>query len=198
MCSARLLGPINFLSPSGHPAPPPQKLGGHRAAAEAISSTRLPPSVKLGSLSRWSLRPHLVEIPLWVCKKKNEVGRDNQMLQLYSAHVWELRRVFSEAWHASSAWDGSVFVLLNSFTLRAMFSRMTTPSPRVKGWEKAEEWCCEETNPLLATSLYCFKRCCLGALKRSLCCGRWKYFELFQSGLTVITRAYNLGPLKLT
>lgn len=40
------------------------------------------------------------------------------MLQLYSAHVWELRRVFSEAWHASSAWDGSVFVLLNSFTLR--------------------------------------------------------------------------------
>lgn len=198
MCSARLLGPINFLSPSGHPAPPPRNW--------VAIALQLKPFLAQDYhlVSNWvhSAAEVFVLISLkFLCgfvRKKNEVGRDNQMLQLYSAHVWELRRVFSEAWHASSAWDGSVFVLLNSFTLRAMFSRMTTPSPRVKGWEKAEEWCCEETNPLLATSLYCFKRCCLGALKRSLCCGRWKYFELFQSGLTVITRAYNLGPLKLT
>lgn len=90
------------------------------AAAKAICNTRFPPSVKLGSHVRRSPRPHFIDIPLWVCKKKKkELGRDNQMLRLYSAHVWELRRVFSEAWHASSAWVGSVFVLLNSFTLRA-------------------------------------------------------------------------------
>lgn len=59
------------------------KYTGHiLAAAEAICNTRFPPSVKLGSHVRRSPRPHIVDIPLWVSKKKKkkELGRDNQML----------------------------------------------------------------------------------------------------------------------
>lgn len=76
------------------------------AAAEAICNTRFPPSVKLGSRVRRGprprprLRPHSVDIPQW---EERTIGRDEQMLRLSSAHVWELGRVFSEAWHASSA-----------------------------------------------------------------------------------------------
>lgn len=48
------------------------------AAAKAICNTRFPPSVKLGSHVRRSPRPHFIDIPLWVCKKKKKRTRKRQ------------------------------------------------------------------------------------------------------------------------